>query len=549
MSTPDITVVVPVYNTMPYLRKCLASLTAQSIGRDRMQIIAVDDGSTDGSSRELDRLAARYPDTVTVLHQPNSGGPAGPCNRALDLATGRYVFFVGSDDHLGHEALQRLVTAADEYDADVVLGRVVGVNSRYVSQEIFARSQVDIGLFDSALPWSLANTKLFRRQLIERHGIRFPEDMPVLSDQPFTIEACLRARRISVLADYDYYYAVRRLNSRNITYSSRREVRLRCIGALMGFVAKLIDVDEHRDALLVRHFDLELAGLLTDDFRRLERTTQARIHDGVRQLVRQHLSPAVRDRLGIETRLRLSVAAEGDLDDLLAVIRQDAEVGVPPTVVVGDRWYAGYPGPPVYHPHSWRDVTEVRANWLAKLDATGVAWDGAGGLTVTARSPHPYLTDPAAATVRLTAGEVGGTTIATHRDHTGLTVRVRFDVDRLLACSAPSGRRQVVRTQVSTAGLAGAAPLRALRLGPVRRRVYRRGARVYLVTPTRDHRGQVLISVVPVTTRRILARVLRGWPVPSRSERAPAVRSGGFFGQLTVPARLMRAWWMLARRS
>jgi glycosyltransferase involved in cell wall biosynthesis len=122
MSEPDVSLVVPVYNTMPYLSECLDSLVAQTIGLDRMQIVTVDDGSTDGSGPELDRYAQRYPGVFTVIHQANSGGPAGPCNRALDVATGRYVFFVGADDHLGPEAMQRLVAAADEYGSDVVLG-------------------------------------------------------------------------------------------------------------------------------------------------------------------------------------------------------------------------------------------------------------------------------------------------------------------------------------------------------------------------------------------------------------------------------------------
>ena len=72
MARPDVTVVVSVYNTMPYLTRCLDSLVAQSIGRDRLEIVAVDDGSTDGSGAELDRFAARYPQTVKV--------PAGAFN-------------------------------------------------------------------------------------------------------------------------------------------------------------------------------------------------------------------------------------------------------------------------------------------------------------------------------------------------------------------------------------------------------------------------------------------------------------------------------------
>ena len=195
MTSPDVTVVVAVYNTMPYLTDCLNSLVGQSIGLDRLEIVAVDDGSTDDSAAELDRFAKKYPDTVKVIHQANSGGPAAPSNRALDLATGRYVYFIGSDDHLGKEALERMVAYADKHESDVVIGKMVGTNGRYVHQALFKKSDPDISMFDSALPYTLANTKLFRRELVEKHNLRFPEDLPVGSDMPFTIEACVRARQ------------------------------------------------------------------------------------------------------------------------------------------------------------------------------------------------------------------------------------------------------------------------------------------------------------------------------------------------------------------
>ncbi|NEE53439.1 glycosyltransferase, partial [Streptomyces sp. SID8455] len=63
-TTPDVSVVVAVYNTMPYLTECLNSLVRQSIGLDRLEIVAVDDGSTDDSGAELDRFAERYPGVV-----------------------------------------------------------------------------------------------------------------------------------------------------------------------------------------------------------------------------------------------------------------------------------------------------------------------------------------------------------------------------------------------------------------------------------------------------------------------------------------------------
>ncbi|WDZ82489.1 glycosyltransferase family 2 protein [Micromonospora cathayae] len=507
MQVPDVSVVVPVYNTMPYLRACLASLLGQTIGRHRMEIVAVDDGSTDGGGRLLDQLAARYPDTVRVVHQPNSGGPAVPCNRGLDLATGRYVFFVGSDDRLGPQALERLVAAADRWDSDVVLGRAVGVNGRYMSQEIFAETRSDVDLFDSALPWSLANIKLFRRELLERHRLRFCADMPILSDQPFTLEALYRARRVSVLADYDYYHAVRRLDAGNITYRSRLDQRLRCVELLVDRVAELIPAGKQRDAVLRRHFGLEVAHLVADDVRTLDRPTQERVYAVVRRLVDRYLTEDLRDQLGIETRLRLGAVGAGGLDDLLTVVGQDAEVGVPPTVVADGRWYAGYPVP---GRPTWTEVTDVRADWLARLDTVGVTWAGTGSLTVTARSPVPALGRTVGGPVRLHAGQVEGSTLDIHTDDRGSLVRVRFRVDDLLARSAASGQRHPLRVEVDGPAGRGSAPLRAPGLPPARPRIRRHGTRLFGITTSRDARsGQFVVAVVPVTAARLAARLRR----------------------------------------
>ena len=275
---PDVTVIVAVYNTMPYLTRCLMSLVRQSIGRSRLEVIAVDDGSTDGSGVVLDRFVRRFPDVFTVIHQPNSGGPAGPSNRGLRLATGRYVFFLGADDYLGRSALARLVAAGDGWDADVVAGRMVGCNGRFVPQAIFARTDPDVDLYTSALPFAMSNTKLFRRSLLTEHGIRFPESLPFGSDQPFTVAACVHARKISVLADYDYYYAVRRHDAANITYRASHRQRLACTEAIMDATATLLPPGPRRDAILHRSFASELSKLTRPDFLTLDPAHPNRHH-------------------------------------------------------------------------------------------------------------------------------------------------------------------------------------------------------------------------------------------------------------------------------
>ncbi|MFJ7056229.1 glycosyltransferase family 2 protein [Streptomyces microflavus] len=381
-TTPDVSVVVAVYNTMPYLTECLNSLVRQSIGLDRLEIVAVDDGSTDDSGAELDRFAERYPGVVKVLHQENSGGPAAPSNRALEVASGRFVYFIGSDDYLGDEALERMVSYADKHDSDVVVGKMVGTNGRYVHQKLYAETSPDISLYASSLPFTLANTKLFRRELVEKHKLRFPEDMPVGSDQPFTIEACVRARRISVLGDYTYYYAVKRGDASNITYRADHLARLRCAAKIMDHTAALIGAGPQRDAVFKRHFEWELSKLLLDDFPALPVETRRQICEGLAVLLETYFTDGLRDATGVKRRVRFGLAQRGAVDELTRAIADETEHGAPPFLLEGDRAYAPYPGfrdTGVGLDDHWYEARETVAGRLAagtKLESAAWEQDG-----------------------------------------------------------------------------------------------------------------------------------------------------------------------------
>jgi hypothetical protein len=342
---PDVTVVVAVYNTMPYLQECLDSLLAQSIGHDRMQVVAVDDGSTDGSGELLDRYADDHPDVFQVLHQANSGGPANPSNRALERAEGRYVYFLGADDHLGAEALERMVGYADEHDSDVVVGKMVGVNGRHVGQGLFAGGNVpDLDPYGPGLRWALANTKLFRRELLDKHHLRYREDMPFGSDQPFTIAACTQARRISVLADYTCYYAVKRDDASNMSYKTPYAARVPCIGTMMAAVAEHVPAGEGRDTLLTRHWAWEVPRLLRFDLTQHPREEQEQVCAGIAALAEEYLNDAILAQIPVSARVRVGAAARRDVDLLAEVIRDDGDRLLPVRLDADGAAYATYAG-------------------------------------------------------------------------------------------------------------------------------------------------------------------------------------------------------------
>ena len=209
----DVSVVVPVFNAMPYLNEFLESLAAQDLSDDAYEVVAVNDGSTDGSAEELDAFAARHPN-VRVFHQENSGWPGKPRNRGLDLARGRYVFFADADDRLGTEALRRLVAFADEHGSDVVVPKMVGLNGR-MAWWPHPEQAPDADL--EKVLQTLTPQKLIRRSMLVDRDLRFPEEKIRLEDGMLLTRAYYTAERVSALGDYDYYYIRTRDDGGNIS--------------------------------------------------------------------------------------------------------------------------------------------------------------------------------------------------------------------------------------------------------------------------------------------------------------------------------------------
>jgi len=318
-AVPDVSVVIPVYNTAAYLPACLDSLLGQTIGTDRLEVVAVDDGSTDGSGALLDDYAAAHPGVVRVLHQANSGGPARPCNVGLDHARGRFVFFLGSDDYLATDGLARMVAAADEWDADVVVPAMVGVNGRVVDQRLFHRDEPDMPFPRSNLPFSLSNTKLFRRSLLDEHAIRYALDMRVGSDQPFAISAMLAARRVSVLGRPHIYYAVRRDDADNISYTTTWRDRLAAIVSVIEHICAIVPPGDDRDAIVRRHFGWELNKIVMRNVADVAPGERAELLAEVAAVADDYLTPGVERLLKVGTRLRWWHVRRGDVAAVLAL--------------------------------------------------------------------------------------------------------------------------------------------------------------------------------------------------------------------------------------
>lgn len=181
--SPLVTVIVPVYNTSPYLKECLASICNQTYRK--LEIIAVDDGSTDGSAELLDEIAGKD-SRIKVVHKEN-GGVSSARNKGLALAHGEYISFVDSDDTLEPDMYEMLASKAEQYNAAIAhcsYRRLMETEQRPVgdSGKIFVQTgtEAQMCLLKGELFTGSLCDKLFRRELFE--SIRLCEDLRINED-------------------------------------------------------------------------------------------------------------------------------------------------------------------------------------------------------------------------------------------------------------------------------------------------------------------------------------------------------------------------------
>ncbi|MCF3169527.1 glycosyltransferase [Streptomyces violaceoruber] len=333
---------------MPYLTKTLTSVVEQTIGRDRLEIITVNDGSTDGTGDELERFAAQYPGLFQVFHQENSGGPSAPRNKGLDNARGKFVFFLDADDYLGAEALERMLAMAEKNNTDVVLGKMVGVNGRGAPASMFRRNQPRTDVFNSRVYWALNPLKLIRRELIEKHELRFPLGYKTCEDQLFTGMLYLKADGISVVADYDCLFIVKRDDGGNITTTTRgADTRIRVLELMVDMVEKQVPAGPDRDGLMNRHLSIDMFHALIHLARESDPELQKKNYQQLAALLERSYPDSLKAQVNAITRLRCELIQRGMLQETIELEKVDREhrsTGVQPDVLVeGDRAYTRLP--------------------------------------------------------------------------------------------------------------------------------------------------------------------------------------------------------------
>jgi glycosyltransferase involved in cell wall biosynthesis len=311
-----VSVIVPVYNPGSNIDHCISSLLGQSLPEDEYEVIFVDDGSTDETPARLDRLADEHRN-VRVEHIPNSGWPGRPRNIGIDMARGEFVYFVDNDDWITPEALARLHATALENGSDIVVGKVVG-HGKFVARSLFRQNRPDVTIEWPPLLRLLTPHKLFKKELLDEHGIRFPEGRRRLEDHLFVVHSYFHANRISILADYPCYHWVHRAEDVNASWR-----RLDPVGYFNNMREVLDLVEEHTEPGELRermyahwYRSKALARVGGGPFVRREPKYRHELYEEIRRLALERYGPEVDGLLPFNLRMRSMLLREGSYESL-----------------------------------------------------------------------------------------------------------------------------------------------------------------------------------------------------------------------------------------
>ena len=218
MNTPLVSVIIPIYNVSDYLDACVESACKQSYAN--LEIILVDDGSPDDCPQKCD-VWAEKDSRIKVVHKPN-GGLSDARNAGLDIANGKYIYFLDGDDTIEPNLIETVVPHM-ENGADMVVfqffksfddgtkkrGQIHEICEFVLSNEIQRRDFIIEKLLSEKIGWE-AWSRIYRKSKIDEYNLRFADNKKIFAeDLFFCLCYCAHVEKIVSIPEYLYNYAVR----------------------------------------------------------------------------------------------------------------------------------------------------------------------------------------------------------------------------------------------------------------------------------------------------------------------------------------------------
>lgn len=273
MKNPKISVIMPIYDVEDYLEDTLENMVNQTF-IDDIEVLMIDDGSTDDSRYIVEKYALDY-NNFYAFHKKNEGQCVAR-NFALLFARGEYIHFMDSDDFLTCDAYEKLYNFAKTGNYDVITFNYLRFDEvrswKVASQlDVFDVTSGDIentSLFDfKELSWDMTNcNKLVKKELLDKHDIKYHYKNIIYEDNLFWIEVYINAKRIAVLKEYMYFWRYRE-NLTSTTQKRDMELAKRfkeMVVLVDKFINQNIDDEEVLDKKYAKLLTINLYFLMLD---------------------------------------------------------------------------------------------------------------------------------------------------------------------------------------------------------------------------------------------------------------------------------------------
>lgn len=211
---PKLSIIIPAYNVEQYIARCLESCLRQLRSADDLEIIVVDDGSTDSTSEKIKDFVLKYPN-IKYLYQENQG-QASARNYGLDNADGKYVWFVDGDDYLTDDGITEILELAISHNLDLIAFnlRIVSEIGDVISEASFNNNKEDKIVLDKKsfyvglrMPHSPC-VALFKREFLLKNDLFFKNGI-YFEDFEFTVRAYTTISKAMFVNEIHYNYLQR----------------------------------------------------------------------------------------------------------------------------------------------------------------------------------------------------------------------------------------------------------------------------------------------------------------------------------------------------
>ena len=215
---PKVSVVVPVYNVERYLVRCMDSLVNQTL--EDIQIIAVNDGSTDNSGELLNIYQKKYPDKVKILQKEN-GGLSDARNFGMPYAEGEYIAFLDSDDYVELDMYEKMYNKAKEESSDMVECDFIWEypNKKVVDTGIVYKNKHEMFVHARVVAWN----KLIKRSVLDEAKIEYPKGLRY-EDVEFFYKMLPYYNKVSFVKEPMIHYIQRDSSISNTQNERTREI-------------------------------------------------------------------------------------------------------------------------------------------------------------------------------------------------------------------------------------------------------------------------------------------------------------------------------------